>query len=61
MIVKLWLHLSDEEQEQRFEARASDPLKQWKLTDEDWRNRAQRPAYVEALEELFARLTEGGP
>ena len=55
VIVKLWLHLSEQEQEQRFEARASDPLKQWKLTDEDWRNRAQRPAYVEALEELFAR------
>jgi polyphosphate kinase 2 (PPK2 family) len=54
-IVKLWLQISDEEQRKRFEKRAKDPLKQWKLTDEDWRNREKRPLYEQALEEMFAR------
>jgi len=55
VLVKIWLHLSAKEQKKRFEQRAEDPLKRWKLTDEDWRNREKRPAYEEALEELFAR------
>ena len=42
VLVKLWLHLSDEEQLKRFEAREKDPLKAYKLTDEDWRNRGKR-------------------
>jgi len=37
-------------------------LKRWKLTDEDWRNREKRPAYEEAVEEMFARTDhEAGP
>ena len=55
IIVKLYLHISDEEQLKRFEARRDDPLKSWKLTDEDWRNREKRPAYEAALEEMFER------
>ena len=55
VIVKLWLHISDEEQLSRFRARETDPLKRWKLTDEDWRNRAQRSAYERAVEEMLAR------
>ena len=46
VLVKLWLHISDEEQLKRFKAREQDPLKSWKLTDEDWRNREKRPQYV---------------
>ena len=42
ILVKFWLHVSAEEQLKRFEAREKDPLKSWKLTDEDWRNREQR-------------------
>ena len=42
ILVKFFVHLSDEEQLKRFEARERDPLKSWKLTDEDWRNRKQR-------------------
>jgi polyphosphate kinase 2 (PPK2 family) len=52
-IVKLWMHISPQEQLKRFEARAEDPLKSWKLTDEDWRNREKRPQYVEAVEEML--------
>lgn len=55
IIVKLWMHVSPEEQLKRFEARAGDPLKSWKLTDEDWRNREKRPQYVEAVEEMLER------
>jgi AMP-polyphosphate phosphotransferase len=52
VLVKLWLHVSDAEQLERFEARAKEPLKAWKLTDEDWRNREKRAAYVEAVEDM---------
>jgi len=55
IIVKLWLHTSPEEQLKRFEARAGDPLKSWKLTDEDWRNREKRPQYEAAVEEMLER------
>ena len=53
VLVKFWLHISDEEQLSRFERRAKRPLKSWKLTDEDWRNREKRAAYCEALEDMF--------
>jgi polyphosphate kinase 2 (PPK2 family) len=55
ILVKFWLHLSEKEQLKRFERRADDPLKQWKLTEEDWRNREKRPAYEAAVEELLQR------
>jgi AMP-polyphosphate phosphotransferase len=55
IIVKLWLHLSPEEQLKRFESRAADPLKAWKLTAEDWENREKRPEYEEAVEEMLDR------
>jgi polyphosphate kinase 2 (PPK2 family) len=51
-LVKFWLHLSDEEQLARFHARAQDPLKQWKLTPDDWRNREKRLAYLDALRDM---------
>ena len=54
-MVKLWMHISDEEQLERFERRKNDPLKAWKLTDEDWRNREKRPAYEEAVEDMLGR------
>ena len=55
IIVKFWMHVSPEEQLKRFEARAKDPLKSWKLTDEDWRNREKRPQYEAAVEEMVER------
>jgi polyphosphate kinase 2 (PPK2 family) len=53
IIVKFWMHISDEEQLRRFERRKRKPLKRWKLTEEDWRNREKRPAYEEAVEDMF--------
>ena len=62
MLVKFWMHISDEEQLQRFERRLDDPLKSWKLTDEDWRNRGKRREYTEAVEEMLERThTEEAP
>jgi polyphosphate kinase 2 (PPK2 family) len=62
ILVKFWLHLSDEEQLKRFEARADDPLKKWKLTEEDWRNREKRELYAEAVEDMFEKTsTEDAP
>jgi polyphosphate kinase 2 (PPK2 family) len=55
VLVKFWLHISAEEQLKRFERRAQDPLRAWKLTADDWRNRERRPAYEEAIEEMLAR------
>lgn len=62
ILVKFWLHLSDKEQLKRFEARAKEPLKQWKLTEEDWRNREKRDLYEEAVEDMFEKTsTENAP
>jgi polyphosphate kinase 2 (PPK2 family) len=55
ILMKFWLHVSEEEQLKRFEKREKNPMKTWKLTDEDWRNREKRPAYEEAVEEMFER------
>ena len=58
IIVKFWLQISEEEQLKRFERRAEDPLKSWKLTDEDWANRARRGEYEEAVEDMLARTDQ---
>ncbi|MGY1746606.1 polyphosphate kinase 2 family protein [Blastococcus sp. SYSU D00695] len=55
VLVKFWMHVSPDEQLRRFEARRDDPLKAWKLTDEDWRNRDKRGAYEAAVEEMLHR------
>jgi polyphosphate kinase 2 (PPK2 family) len=55
IIVKFWLHISPEEQLERFQSRQADPLRRWKLTDEDWRNRDKLGAYQEAIEEMLAK------
>ena len=53
VLFKFWMHLSPEEQLRRFRSRESDPRKQWKLTQEDWRNRDKWDAYLEAVEEMI--------
>jgi polyphosphate kinase 2 (PPK2 family) len=55
IMVKIWMHVSEAEQLERFESRKHDPLRSWKLTDEDWRNREKRPAYEAAVEEMLER------
>ena len=55
VIVKLWMQISADEQLRRFENRRQDPLRRWKLTDEDWRNRKRRPEYEQAVSEMLRR------
>ena len=55
VFIKFWMHISDKEQLKRFKRRQEDPLKAWKITDEDWRNREKRRHYVEAVEEMLER------
>lgn len=54
VLVKFWLHISEDEQLRRFRARERDPLKRWKLTGEDWRNLSRRADYERAAEEMLA-------
>jgi polyphosphate kinase 2 (PPK2 family) len=57
ILIKFWLHISGDEQERRFKRRQKDPLKSWKLTDEDWRNRERRDEYKQAVEDMVARTS----
>jgi AMP-polyphosphate phosphotransferase len=62
VIIKFWLHISSVEQLKRFKRREKDPLKRWKLTDEDWRNRKKRKQYARAVEDMLERTdTEWAP
>jgi polyphosphate kinase 2 (PPK2 family) len=53
ILVKFWMHISPDEQLRRFKSRAKDPLRRWKLTDEDWRNRDRRPDYEAAIDDMI--------
>jgi polyphosphate kinase 2 (PPK2 family) len=55
ILVKFWMHISHGEQLRRFERRANDPLKVWKLTEDDWRNRKRRHDYEQAVDDMLAR------
>jgi len=56
-VVKFWLHISNEEQLIRFNERAADPHRQWKLTEEDWRNREKWDAYRDAVDSMVERTS----
>jgi polyphosphate kinase 2 (PPK2 family) len=58
VLIKFWLHISEQEQLKRFERRRDDPLKAWKLTDEDWHNREKRDEYEQAVEDMVARTDQ---
>jgi len=52
VLLKFWVHITKEEQFKRFKERESIPHKQWKLTEEDWRNRDKWDAYETAVNDL---------
>lgn len=61
-LVKIYLHITKEEQLARFRARYRDPLKRWKLSEEDLRNRKRWHEYEVAIEEMFRKTsTEANP
>ena len=62
VIVKLYLHISKDEQLCRFKRREADPYKHWKINDEDWRNRKKWDEHNAAAEDMFDRTsTEAAP
>jgi polyphosphate kinase 2 (PPK2 family) len=54
-LAKFFLHIDRKTQLERFEAREQDPLKQYKITPDDWRNRKRWKAYEEAVAEMLDR------
>lgn len=61
-VVKLWLHIDQTEQLRRFEERAQIGFKQFKITEEDWRNRQRWPLYEHAINDMIERTsTEVAP
>jgi polyphosphate kinase 2 (PPK2 family) len=57
ILFKFWLHIDKDEQLRRFESRASDKRRNWKLTDEDWRNREKWDIYQEAVNEMLLKTS----
>lgn len=57
ILFKFWIHVSKDEQLRRFESRATDKLRSWKLTDEDWRNREKWDLYEEAVNEMLLKTS----
>ena len=55
IVIKYWLAIDKKEQLKRFEDRRETPHKQFKLTDDDWRNRDKWPDYVQAAADMLAR------
>jgi AMP-polyphosphate phosphotransferase len=54
-IVKIFLHITQEEQDERLKERLETPHKRWKVTAEDFRNRDKRGAYLDAMHDMFAK------
>ncbi len=57
VLVKFWLQIDQQEQLRRFKARESTPHKQWKITDEDWRNREKWNRYEVAVIDMLQRTS----
>ncbi len=57
LIIKFYLQITKEEQLDRFKRREADPLKHWKISDEDWRNRKKWKEHIEAAHEMFERTS----
>lgn len=62
VIIKFWVQIDKDTQLARFEDRQNTPEKQWKITDEDWRNREKWDLYEDAVNEMIAKTsTEYAP
>jgi polyphosphate kinase 2 (PPK2 family) len=57
ILFKFWLQISKAEQLARFESRSNDPLRRWKLTEEDWRNREKWSVYAQAVDEMLLKTS----
>jgi len=57
LLMKFWLHIDKDEQLRRFEERRNTPRKQYKITEEDYRNRERWDDYLTATNEMVARTS----
>ncbi|MEO6053941.1 MAG: UDP-galactose-lipid carrier transferase [Chthoniobacterales bacterium] len=57
IIIKLYFHITKQEQLARFKRREGDPYKHWKITDEDWRNRRKWNLHNKAAEDMFIKTS----
>ena len=57
VLVKFWVHITFDEQLRRFKEREKTRYKQWKLTAEDWRNRAKWHDYEQAVNDMVERTS----
>ena len=57
IVLKFWMQIDKDEQARRFKARQENPKKQWKITDEDWRNREKWDQYEVAVEEMLEKTS----
>jgi len=62
IVIKFWVHIDKDTQLERFNDRQNTPEKQWKITDEDWRNREKWDLYETAVDEMLKKTsTEFAP
>ena len=57
IVLKFWMQIDKDEQERRFKERMENSEKQWKITDEDWRNREKWDQYEEAVNEMIIKTS----
>ncbi len=57
IVLKFWMQIDKEEQAKRFGERQTNPEKQWKITEEDWRNREKWDQYKKAVDEMILRTS----
>lgn len=57
IVLKFWLHIDKDEQKKRFDERTNTPEKQWKITDEDWRNREKWDKYEVCVDEMLLKTS----
>jgi AMP-polyphosphate phosphotransferase len=59
-IIKIFLHVTQKSQDKVLKERLETPAKRWKVTEEDFRNREKRGAYIEAIEDMLAKTDTPG-
>ena len=57
VVLKFWLQIDKDEQARRFKERMENPEKQWKITDEDWRNREKWDQYEQAVDDMLVHTS----
>jgi polyphosphate kinase 2 (PPK2 family) len=57
VVIKFWVQIDKDTQLSRFTDRQNTPEKQWKITDEDWRNREKWDLYEDAVNEMIEKTS----